>query len=284
LAANSAGRSVSKPEGAGAADDRCGDDVFVVGVGQAVGTFEAFPAGDFRVVEGLPHLLDQVRRAIVGVGGGDSAADQLGRLRLEFGEDDAAPGGRLHAFGGEGVQYVALQAGPEHAGVQQRGEHHRILSAGLFPSALRDDLPGFPDAGEDGFGVFLVVDRGGRRFKCGVLRCPALLAVGQQIPQLNPAVGPDPFVRDLAVIEEFDQRGAAHPEQVRGLLGCQHHRLRDDCHCQALAHCLDDLLEHLVDLGRNLDLFAGIGAGQDVPGAGGLVGGHRWAEELQDLR
>jgi len=119
---------VEGDDGAGTGDDRCGDDVFVVGVGEAVDAVEAFPAGDLGIVEGLPHLLDQVRCAMVGVDGVDSAADQFGCLFLfQFGQDDAAPDRPVHAFGGEGEQDVALQAGPEHAGVQQRGEHHRNL-------------------------------------------------------------------------------------------------------------------------------------------------------------
>jgi hypothetical protein len=116
------------------------------------------------------------------------------------------------------------------------------------------------------------------------LHCSTLLAVGQQVAQLNPAVGADAFVGDLVVIEEFDQRWSAHPEQIRGLLGGQHHCLRDDGHRQALAHGFDDLLQHLVDLGRDLDLFARGGTGQKVPGPGGLVVGRRCAEQLKDLR
>ena len=51
--------------------------------------------------------------------------------------------------------------GPEHAGVQQRGEHHRILSARPFPPSLRDDLPGLSQAGEHGFAVLVVVEVAG---------------------------------------------------------------------------------------------------------------------------
>ena len=135
--------------------------MLVIGVGKAVGTFEAFPAGDLRVVEGLSHLLNQVRCAIFGVGRSDSVPGQLGCLFVfQFGEDDAAPDRPVQAFGGQGEQHVPLQARPEHAGVQQRGEHHRIVSAGVFASALRDDLPGLSEVGEHRFGVVLVVDRG----------------------------------------------------------------------------------------------------------------------------
>jgi len=277
---------VEGDDGAGAGDDRCRDDVFVVGIGEVVGAaVQAFPAGDLGVVEGLSHLLNQVRCAIVGIGGGDSAAGELGRLFVcQFGEDDAAPGRPVHAFGGKGEQNVALQARPEHADVQQRGEHHRIVSACVSASALRDDLPGLSEAGEHGFGVVLVVDRGGRRRQGCVLRCPALLAIGQQVPQLDAAVGPDALIGDVLVTQEFDQRWAADPEQVRGLLGGQHHRLRDDGHRQALPHCFDDLMQHLVDLGRDLDLFTWIGTGQEVAGDGGPVVGPRLVQELQDLR
>ena len=83
---------VQGDDGAGTGDDGCGEDVFVVGVGQSVGAVEAFPPGDLGVVERLPHLLDQVGGSPVGVGGVDTAVDQFGGLLVfELGEDDVAP-------------------------------------------------------------------------------------------------------------------------------------------------------------------------------------------------
>ena len=47
----------------------------------------------------------------------------------------------------------------------------------------------------------MVIDRGGGRLQRGVLRRPALLTVGQQVPQLYPAVRPDPLVRDARLVD-----------------------------------------------------------------------------------
>jgi len=101
----------------------------------------------------------------------------------EFVEYGRAPGGPVEALDGEGQQGVPLQAGPEHAGVQQRGKHPSSVSGvRRGPSAALGDHPaGAPQIVQDGVEVVLIgqIDRG--RLEGGVLRRPAPLAVCQHV-------------------------------------------------------------------------------------------------------
>ena len=92
------------------------------------------------------------------------------------------------------------------------------------------------------------------------MRCPALPPIGEQVPQLDTAVCPDALNRYLVVAQQFDQRRPAYPQQVRRLLGGQHHRLRNNGNRQTVLHGLNDLEEHLLYLG-GIHLVIGIGTG-----------------------
>lgn len=103
----------------GTPDDRGGYHVLIVRVGEAVGRVETLPAFDQRVVERGPHLLyeqaSELSRA-VGIG---APLDELSSLvELQFFEDRVAPHRPVHALNGQGQQEVALQAWPQHAGIQ----------------------------------------------------------------------------------------------------------------------------------------------------------------------
>jgi hypothetical protein len=69
-----------------------GQDVLVVGVRQAVAAVQRFPAGDDRVREVAPHLLDQVIGLRLGLRAGRSSLHPLiGLVMVQLGEDRLAP-------------------------------------------------------------------------------------------------------------------------------------------------------------------------------------------------
>lgn len=70
--------------------------------------------------------------------------ENVGFVVFQLIKDRRAPDGPVHPFDGQREQEVALQAGPQDTGIQERGEHPPILSGrSISTAAFRDNLPGF---------------------------------------------------------------------------------------------------------------------------------------------
>ncbi len=167
-----------------------------VGDREAVGAFEALPAPDLGVVEGLAWLCEEMRRPRLGLLGGDASPLEPRRLvTLELLEDRRAPDWAIEALDREREEEVSLQARPEDAASEKRRGHRRTSADLPAASSHRDGVPSFTQGGQDSLDVLFVVDIDGAVVERPVLLGPTLLSVGEDVSEQHAPVSAGPLRR-----------------------------------------------------------------------------------------
>ena len=128
-------------------DHSSGDNMLIIRIGKPECAFESLPAFDLRVRELAPHRSNESRCAPGSLGCVYAALHELCFLmKLELVKDHRAPSRSICALDREREEKVALQARPQHAGVEGRREYVAVLSgrgATAGPPASRR-LPSSP--------------------------------------------------------------------------------------------------------------------------------------------